>query len=134
MDLLTDSRSSARSAPISYTPPVNPPPPRTRAVLEERLRRAVREPEFWGCRSFAPASRFTTLPIEVRSLMPRWTSPRHLAPALALALVLGAAAPAAALTPRQTATRLGAAMSRAGAGSGAYVVDLRTGEALYSSR
>src|SRR6266571_1337027 len=34
---LTVRRSSARSAPISYTPPVNPPPPRTSAVFERRL-------------------------------------------------------------------------------------------------
>src|SRR3954469_11724616 len=33
------SRSSARRAPISYTPPVTPPPPRTRAVRERRGRR-----------------------------------------------------------------------------------------------
>src|SRR3954452_12328592 len=36
---LTESRSSARSAPISYTAPVKPPPPRTSAVLERRRRR-----------------------------------------------------------------------------------------------
>src|SRR5262245_26173186 len=36
--LLTASRSSARRAPISYTPPVKPPPPRTRAVFEGRFR------------------------------------------------------------------------------------------------
>ena len=35
----TASRSSARRAPISYTPPVNPPPPSTSAVLERRGRR-----------------------------------------------------------------------------------------------
>jgi hypothetical protein len=39
---LTLSRSSARSAPISYTAPVNPPPPSTSAVLESFARR--REP------------------------------------------------------------------------------------------
>src|SRR5215813_8292352 len=38
---LTASRSNARSAPISYTPPVNPPPPRTRAVLSARPRRPL---------------------------------------------------------------------------------------------
>src|SRR5919108_2980335 len=37
---LTLRRSSARSAPISYTPPVKPPPPSTSAVRERRgLRR-----------------------------------------------------------------------------------------------
>ena len=40
---LTDSRSSARSAPISYTAPVKPPPPSTSAVLEG-LPRALRPP------------------------------------------------------------------------------------------
>src|SRR5215208_4152624 len=35
----TASRSSARSAPISYTPPVKPPPPSTSAVRERRGRR-----------------------------------------------------------------------------------------------
>src|SRR3954469_19799202 len=35
---LTASRSSARRAPISYTPPVNPPPPSTSAVRERRGR------------------------------------------------------------------------------------------------
>src|SRR3954447_6018203 len=39
MVLLTASRSSARRAPISYTPPVKPPPPSTRAVLSRRGRR-----------------------------------------------------------------------------------------------
>src|SRR6202167_557017 len=38
--LLTASRSSARSAPISYTPPVKPPPPSTSAVLLGRRRPA----------------------------------------------------------------------------------------------
>jgi len=37
----TDSRSSARSAPISYTPPVNPPPPSTSAVFERAERRLL---------------------------------------------------------------------------------------------
>src|SRR4051794_20846890 len=35
----TASRSRARRAPISYTPPVKPPPPRTSAVRERRGRR-----------------------------------------------------------------------------------------------
>ena len=53
---------------------------------------------------------------------------------LVVALVLGLVAPAQALTPRQTAGQLAAQMSRAGAGSGAYVVDLDSGEAIYTSR
>src|SRR5205814_4936008 len=44
-DVLAASRSSARSAPISYTPPVKPPPPSTSAVLSGRgRRRRSREP------------------------------------------------------------------------------------------
>src|SRR6266566_279754 len=43
--LLIASRSSARSAPISYTPPVKPPPPSTSAVLSGRgLRRRSTDP------------------------------------------------------------------------------------------
>src|SRR3954449_13529209 len=63
---LTERRSSARSAPISYTPPVKPPPPRTSAVLERRLRR--RAPVFDACcRSLAAlASSSTTLPMRLR--------------------------------------------------------------------
>src|SRR3954470_12716354 len=38
---LTARRSKARRAPISYTPPVNPPPPRTKAVLSPRPRRLL---------------------------------------------------------------------------------------------
>ena len=52
----TARRSSARSAPISYTPPVNPPPPSTSAVFERfrpRRRRGER----------VPISSSTTLPI-----------------------------------------------------------------------
>jgi hypothetical protein len=52
--LSTANRSSARSAPTSYTAPVMPPPPSTSAVLDRRRRpRRVR----------AVPSRFTTLPI-----------------------------------------------------------------------
>src|SRR5215212_5337014 len=40
---LTLRRSSARRAPISYTPPVKPPPPSTSAVRERRSRR------LWSC-------------------------------------------------------------------------------------
>src|ERR1700733_10900557 len=64
--LFTASRSSARSAPISYTPPVKPPPPNTRAVLDRVRRRdpAVREPA--PGRSVAAVSSLTTLPIPTR--------------------------------------------------------------------
>ena len=63
---LTASRSSARRAPISYTPPVTPPPPSTSAVRERRRRRRVvllAEPE-----AFFPAgfSSLTTVPIRFR--------------------------------------------------------------------
>src|SRR3954468_20815445 len=54
------SRSRARSAPISYTPPVTPPPPRTRAVRERRLRR--RGGLFTVERSRRGFSSLTTLP------------------------------------------------------------------------
>src|SRR4051812_28360582 len=37
----TDSRSSARRAPISYTAPVKPPPPSTSAVFERARRRRL---------------------------------------------------------------------------------------------
>src|SRR4051794_22824978 len=61
---LTDSRSSARSAPISYTAPVKPPPPSTSAVFDCRgrplgLRPAVAP----AARSRVPLSSLTTLPI-----------------------------------------------------------------------
>src|SRR4051812_50209503 len=55
--LLTESRSSARSAPISYTPPVKPPPPSTSAVRDWRPRAERRRPPA------APFSSLTTLPI-----------------------------------------------------------------------
>src|SRR6516165_8814497 len=58
---LTDNRSSARNAPISYTPPVKPPPPSTRAVLE-RLRDAPRRDPA-PVRSVAAVSSLTTFPI-----------------------------------------------------------------------
>src|SRR5271170_8030644 len=70
--LFTASRSSARSAPISYTPPVNPPPPRTSAVLWRRARALAAERGRTGpptsrgrgrARSFPPGSSLTTLPI-----------------------------------------------------------------------
>src|SRR5437588_5098046 len=53
---LTDSRSSARSAPISYTPPVNPPPPSTSAAFDRRGRR-------WAAFFSVAVSSLTTLPI-----------------------------------------------------------------------
>src|SRR5919199_4734376 len=55
--LLTERRSSARSAPISYTPPVKPPPPSTSAVRDCRARPARRRPPA------APFSSLTTLPM-----------------------------------------------------------------------
>src|SRR5580698_6203200 len=64
---LTDSRSSARSAPISYTPPVNPPPPSTSADLDLVRRRRASDPrEAAPGRSAAAASSLTTLPIPGR--------------------------------------------------------------------
>src|ERR1700733_14951744 len=60
----TESRSSARSAPISYTPPGQPPPPSTSAVFERGWRRRAPDPrEVVPVRSAAAASRLTTLPI-----------------------------------------------------------------------
>ena len=67
--LLTASRSSARSAPISYTPPVKPPPPSTSAVLlgRRRARRArVRR---------VVSSSLTTLPIPPFILVVRAPAP-----------------------------------------------------------
>src|SRR5829696_8275473 len=52
---LTERRSSARRAPIWYTPPVKPPPPRTSAVRDCERARARRFP--------VPFSSLTTLPI-----------------------------------------------------------------------
>src|SRR5437588_7686710 len=61
---LTDSRSSARSAPISYTPPVNPPPPSTSAVFDRAGRRRDLEVRAAAPGRSAPAvSSLTTLPI-----------------------------------------------------------------------
>src|SRR5919109_1333851 len=61
---LTLRRSSARSAPISYTPPVNPPPPSTSAVRERRPRLCgfLLETRFWAARPFGVASSSTTSP------------------------------------------------------------------------
>src|SRR6476661_9838227 len=59
---LTVSRSSARRAPISYTPPVNPPPPSTSAVLDRGGRRGAVLP-LAAVRLRRPSSRSTTLPI-----------------------------------------------------------------------
>ena len=68
-------RSSARSAPISYTPPVKPPPPSTSAVLSLRRRRRVGRapavPRFFlaaaprraATRALAVGSSLTTLPM-----------------------------------------------------------------------
>src|SRR5918995_905495 len=61
----TASRSSARRAPISYTPPVKPPPPRTRAVRERRGRRRFGLPTVF--RSFWDGfSSLTTSPIRAQ--------------------------------------------------------------------
>src|SRR5579871_2113311 len=63
----TDRRSRARRAPISYTPPVKPPPPRTRADFERWRRRRCdpsRGPE--AERSPPAGSSLTTLPMLAR--------------------------------------------------------------------
>src|SRR3954470_14865085 len=129
---LTDSRSSARSAPIWYTPPVKPPPPSTSAVFEDRRRRCGRPPPPWLGRSFAPASRLTTLPMQRPSLM----APRRQAVRLACALcvVLGLAAPASALSPPSAARELARALRPAGGASGALVVDLTTRATIYRAK
>src|SRR3954452_6993911 len=129
-DLFEDSRSSARRAPIWYTPPVNPPPPSTSAVREERrFRRAgafisttlLTRASVW--RDFGPAAGFRRLDMLVRRLL------------LLIAVLLLAAAPSAhAAGLAMTKKVLQREMARAGASSGAYVVDLGTGTELYASK
>src|SRR3989442_8633021 len=65
---LTLRRSSARTAPISYTPPVKPPPPSTNAVRERRSRRRccfLPEERFGPGGPLGVASSSTTSPIGV---------------------------------------------------------------------
>src|SRR3954453_4767094 len=139
--LLTASRSSARRAPISYTPPVKPPPPSPSAV---RLLRRRRCPCPLGV--FLPLvaegfSSFTTLSMRVQNGVSQsarrlwggytlnWV--RRIWPfALVLALVF--AAPASASTSLRTSLKR--TMKAAGAYSGAYVADADTGGALFSSK
>src|SRR5918998_4004866 len=126
---LPDSRSSARSAPISYTAPVKPPPPRTSAVLELRRRRVL-------------VSSLTTLPMGARSLLaglrdfaaPGGFGTRMLRIAvLACALLCAVAASSAeAAGLAKTKRILRAQMAKAGAYAGAHVVELETGRALYT--
>src|ERR687896_1747107 len=95
---LTERRSSARSAPISYTPPVNPPPPSTSAVLDWRRRRGVPPRR----RSFAGLSSLTTLPILHPSVRMR-TSVRFANRSAAAALArLVRAGPEAAVDARRS--------------------------------
>src|SRR5918996_451312 len=138
---LTASRSSARSAPISYTPPVKPPPPRTRAVRERRVRRRrgfPRVPEAF----FAGFWSLTTSPIHLRvSRMPGRTAPaaplrcsflpmrRALVILLAIGLLLPVGAAEADL--RSSLTRQ---MRQAGSSSGAFVTNLSTGERVFAWR
>src|SRR4051812_49210947 len=60
------SRSRARRAPISYTPPVTPPPPSTRAVRERRGRRRGVLPPLGFC--LAGFSSLTTVPMPLPSI------------------------------------------------------------------
>src|SRR5581483_7125382 len=60
---LTERRSSARRAPISYTPPVNPPPPSTSAVFERRRRARPLDSATPFGRSEEPGWSLTTFPI-----------------------------------------------------------------------
>src|SRR5260370_22330234 len=141
---LTESRSRARSAPISYTPPVNPPPPRTSA-LRDRLARGRRAA---GClvfdfgRSVAAVSSLTTFPMlswilwrrpTPASLLPppgvSYQRMRRLLPALGALIWLLAAAPAWAATPSahsaqsSLAATLSQDMSQIGGGPGDPVAD-----------
>src|SRR5262245_9135819 len=68
---LVASRSIARRAPISYTPPVNPPPPRTSAVLDGDRRARRRRVD---CDSVPAASIATTFPIAARGIIPSGTA------------------------------------------------------------
>src|SRR3954451_1857305 len=137
--LLTASRSRARSAPISYTPPVNPPPPSTSAVRLLRRRRCP-----WPRGVFLPFVAegfwsFTTLSMRVsrsfsQSAHHLWDASslnrvRRIWP-LALLLALVFAAPASA----SLRSSLKRSMKAAGAYSGAYVVDADSGTTLFSSK
>src|SRR3954451_1365240 len=144
----TASRSSARRAPISYTPPVTPPPPRTSAVRDRRGRR--RGGFGPGDRSRLGFSSLTTVPMPASSIagvrtatspaaapLPSPASavcsplmPRALIAALAVLALLAPAADAKTALQR----KLGSLMAGAGRSSGAYVLDADTGKRLFSLR
>src|SRR5436309_705422 len=148
---LTDSRSSARRAPISYTPPVKPPPPSTKAV-RERLGRGLRAGglDFALGRSVAAVSSLTTFPMLSLSLC-RLRRPPSLLPRSRVsyrrmrryllwvgALLLVAAAPGAAAASERPHSaqgdldaRLGSDMSQIGGASGALVVGRVVGDESY---
>src|SRR3954451_11153728 len=138
---LTESRSSARSAPISYTPPVKPPPPSTSAVFDRRGRRRRGAP--FGA---AVGSSLTTLPIpphgtcgpdvshrpegqRMREL--GWCAVlRRLPFVAALLSALAFAAPAHALDRPGLARSLARLEARMGPYAAAYVVDLASGQPI----
>src|SRR3954452_12158528 len=135
--LLTASRSSARRAPISYTPPVKPPPPRTRAVRERLRRRCC------GLRVvFLPFvaegfSSLTTLSMRRRGQLSQPTQAIGCGFNLiwvrfaALALVL-LVFPASAFG--SLGSQLRRQMRASGSYSGALVVDASSGKTLFSWR
>src|SRR3954454_11075391 len=122
---LTLRRSSARSAPISYTPPVKPPPPSTSAVFDRFLRRFA----VFRDRSRAPGSSLTTFPMRLERY-PRRPMRRLLAVVIVGLLALPTVANAldAASIKRSWDKR----ERRMGSRAGAYVVDLSTNHVLYS--
>src|SRR3954469_22049435 len=122
---LTLRRSSARRAPISYTPPVNPPPPSTRAVFDRFLRRLG----VFRDLSRPPGSSLTTFPM--------WTEryPRRPMRRLVALVIVGlfALTPAAhAITQSTLTASWDKRERRLGSYAGAYVVDLGSGRVLYS--
>src|SRR3954454_23924435 len=122
---LTLRRSSARRAPISYTPPVKPPPPSTSAVFDRFLRRLG----VFRDRSRAPGSSLTTFPMRLERY-PRPPMRRLVALVIVGLFALPAAAHAIA------ASTLKASWDkrerRMGSRAGAYVVDLSTNHVLYT--
>src|SRR4051812_15522564 len=122
---LTLRRSSARRAPISYTPPVNPPPPSTRAVLDRFLRRLG----VFRDLSRAPGSSLTTFPMRCERY-PRPPMRRLVALFIVGLFALPAGAHATTLSTLKASWDK--RERRMGSHAGAYVVDLGTGRVLYS--